>query len=329
MTKPIAVLISDIHFSPNTLELACASLRQALDRARQTDTRLIIAGDLLDTKAIMRAECVNAILGILDQSSVPVYIMVGNHDRINEKSLDTALWCLDYLPCLHVINTPVSVGNLLLMPYISDVEDWKARLKMYPDHKIVIAHQGFKGAKMGHYIVDKSSIDPETVKDYCIWSGHYHARQTLGTVSYIGNPYTLTFGEANDPPKGFQVLFSDGSAEFVPTNLRKHVVIEMDWDVNWVWNAPETINPQDLVWVKAKGPKSELAKLSKESLSKGLGINHLNFKLDKTPTDPTDKSLSYTAKSNPELLNELINKLEETESYKTYLKKLWKGLYEA
>jgi hypothetical protein len=87
-------------------------------------------------------------------------------------------------------------------------------------------HQGFKGAFMGEYVVDKTSIDPSEVADYNVITGHYHRRQKIGTVQYIGTPYTITFAEAHDPEKGYQLLLEDGSLRFVPLNLRRHIIVE-------------------------------------------------------------------------------------------------------
>ena len=94
-------------------------------------------------------------------------------------------------------------------------------------------HQGIKKSGQSD-IIDPTALHAEDVAGLRIISGHYHRRETIplpdgSTIaSFIGSPYTLTFGEANDPEKGFQILYDDGSLEFVPTNLRKHVIIEYD-----------------------------------------------------------------------------------------------------
>ena len=62
MKIPTAVLISDVHYSLQTLPLADKVMRMAIDKANSLGVPLIVAGDLHDTKANMRAECVNAMI---------------------------------------------------------------------------------------------------------------------------------------------------------------------------------------------------------------------------------------------------------------------------
>ncbi len=63
MNKPKAVLISDLHFTPSTLELASSALIQAKDAAIRLDIPLILCGDTLDTKDIIRARLVDSVEG--------------------------------------------------------------------------------------------------------------------------------------------------------------------------------------------------------------------------------------------------------------------------
>ena len=61
-TNPVAILISDVHYNINTLKLADAAMQMAIDEANKLSVPLIVAGDLHDTKANLRGECVNAML---------------------------------------------------------------------------------------------------------------------------------------------------------------------------------------------------------------------------------------------------------------------------
>ena len=56
---PIAVLISDVHYNLQNLKVADAAMNLAIDKALDLGIDLIVAGDLHDTKANLRGECVS------------------------------------------------------------------------------------------------------------------------------------------------------------------------------------------------------------------------------------------------------------------------------
>lgn len=337
--KPIAVLISDVHFSLSTLELADKAFRTAIDKAAELGVPLIDCGDLTNDKAIIRAEVANRLLKTMDYAfnkQVFVYLLVGNHSLVNEKGKEHAL---NFLECFNVniIDSPTSravdVGGIYrdfhFIPYQSSNEEFVKTLKTMHPGDLVIAHQGFKGAHMGDYIQDNSSVDPKDCEGYRIFSGHYHKHQTLGNITYVGNPYTLSFGEANDGPKGFLVLFDDGSFEREILDLRRHVILEgtVHQDRVFLEDQPG-INMSDIVWFKLRGLKAELAKLDKKGLSNYV-IGHTNFRLDLLPTDtPSSTKASDLEKlTDPQIFDKLLDTSSPEQSED--LKKLWREVYES
>lgn len=331
--KAIAVIINDIHYNIKTLEIADKVTRMAVDKANELDIPLIIAGDAHDTKANMRAECVSAIYETL-QSCMYTYLLRGNHDSWNEKSLIHSLSHLNS-ENIWVVNasTGISLGNLYLIPYFSDPNELRAHLKLVPNHYILIMHQGLNSSNSGHYIQDRSAINPEDVAGRQVISGHYHTRQEIklpgdGLWTYTGNPYTLNFGEANDPEKGFHVLYADGSLEFIPTNVRRHTILLGNFSggrliiqKNHMGNR---IAPQDQVWVKIEGTREQLTMVTKTLVSEMLEID--NFKLDLIPLD-SETQAPQVQLNQSETLDILIDSLTNTsDDQKQRLKQLWKDL---
>jgi DNA repair exonuclease SbcCD nuclease subunit len=363
MLNPVAVLISDIHYNLQTLPVADAALRMAVAKANELNVPLVVAGDLHDSKANLRAECMNAMLETFRECGTECYILRGNHDQINEKSNDHALTFLnrnqvivhDYYPSEHVETTgitvvvePMFVNDIVvngksvhLAPYHSD----PAMLVHYLNKRVdkgsaVIMHQGVSGSNSGEYIQDRTALPKECFKDFRVVSGHYHARQTIrtspepnrgyvGTFDYIGNPFTLNFAEANDPPKGFQILNDDGSLTFVPTNLRKHVVVDLTTVTQgaraWTQTAP--VAPGDIIKVRARGPSDVLATLTKDSVAETVGIQG-DYRLELCPDDlQVQAPASAEHIKNDMLLDQLIDSIESAdEPRKERLKSLWKTL---
>lgn len=311
-------------------------MRQAVTEANELQVPLIVAGDLHDTKANLRGECVNAMLETFNLCKVVPYILIGNHDKINEKSEEHSL---NFLSAgAKIISVPTDIilgtGNTwddfivpTLIPYQSNTMSVLHALSNAGS--LVIMHQGLKSSNAGDYIQDHSALNKEDVCDFRVISGHYHTRQDIkigrarkgavGLWSYIGNPYTLTYGEANDPEKGFQILMSDGTLRFIPTNLRSHRVLLCDSSLNCVG----TRNDGDLLWVKVTDTHENLSHVTRAKVQQALGIEH--FKLDLIPLE--SMTTSVPKQPSPVMLDSLIDTLTNTgDEKKIRLKALWKRI---
>ncbi|MES1987480.1 MAG: metallophosphoesterase, partial [Pseudomonadota bacterium] len=97
-------MTADVHYSVPTLPLADAAVRQAIDKPNELNVPLIVAGDLHDTKANVRGECMIAMRKTFCKAITSVVILRGNHDALNEKSQEHSL-CFLPLGC-SVIDKP-------------------------------------------------------------------------------------------------------------------------------------------------------------------------------------------------------------------------------
>ena len=331
MKRYLAVLISDIHFTTATLELATYSLKAALAKAEELNIPIVICGDTLDGKAIVRGECMNRLIEILKDAKVQVFMLVGNHDLLNEKGKAHALNFLK--PYVNVVEHAQynTILDTWLIPYQNSTEDMEAILKDIPKGSRIIMHQGVMGANLGHYVQDKTAIDRRAFADFRVISGHYHNAQdikcgrprkgALGLFSYVGNPYTLSFAEASDGNKGYRLLVDDGLLESVPLHSRRHLILEFRYDEPWNF---EGVDIEDIVWLKISGPQSELDKIKKSDVAKFLGDT--SFKLDKIADDPGEVKIKADKMTEDQILDALIDSTSEPLIQKDYLKQLWRDI---
>jgi DNA repair exonuclease SbcCD nuclease subunit len=333
MPRSIAVLISDIHYNLQTLKLADAAMRQAIQKANELNVPLVVAGDLHDTKANLRGECINQMIETFKLCDKKPYVLVGNHDRINEKSAEHSLNFLSpYCNIIDSIFNVCKLPSIHLVPYSHDNTGLATYVSKLPKDSTIIMHQGLMGSNTGEYFQDKSALSPGDLPGLRVISGHYHARQTInlpegGKFDYIGNPYTLSYGEASDMTKGFQILMNDGSLEFVPTNLRKHVKVELGVDAKGLYDGHRLCHadPEDLVWVTVAGPREYLSSITKEMVRKYLGLKQ-DIRFDLTPTDP-ETQLPTKQLAGGDLMDTLIDGLTNTsDERKLRLKELWRHL---
>ncbi len=331
VSKPLAVLISDVHYSLSTLELADKAFRMAIDKAHDLKVRLYDLGDITNDKANLRAEVVNRLIETMtyaEDKGVSVTLLVGNHSLINEKSKENALEFLSRYATL--VRSDALLHEFLLLPYKANPSEFTADVSNIPAKAVVLAHQGLKGALPGHYSFDHSAVSKQALPDGLnVFSGHYHNGQTLplpggGSWTYVGNPYTLTFGEAGDTPKGFLVLFEDGTFERIPCNLRKHVVVERTVETSR--NPIPGLNSDDLLWLKVTGNAVELANVDKEELGK-LHLGHTNYRFEKIlDCQPTVVNSDVKQTSSHDIMIQLIDSTTESDYDKKEMKQTLREL---
>ncbi len=329
---PLFVQISDIHFNINNLELSSSALLHAINKSEELQVPLIVAGDLHDTKAIIRAEVANRLLWLFSNLKQTVYILVGNHDLINEKGNTHGL---NYLANYTImVSSPVEVTisgqEVMLIPYQNTVQAFQDALGSTSKESIVVCHQGVQGAYMGDYVQDKTSIEKQALEGHRLFSGHYHRHQEVGTLVYGGSPFTHSFGEANDGEKGYLIVNRDGSYTREILNLRKHVKIEattkgvnkIEFPIDGI-----PVNKNDLLWLKVTGPKSELDTIDKDEWGARI-IGHNNYKLDLiTNESGIDNELLFEQSLNPSaLLDLIIENSGETSTKIIELRKLWRNI---
>lgn len=266
MKKPKFILISDCHYSLSNLELSDKAFRAAIEHACKLGVPLIDCGDLTNDKAILRGEVLNRLLSTFtraEELGVRIYCLVGNHSLINEKAPEHVLNFLKRFNNVTVIDQPMQLWGLpqtYFIPYQTNPDNFIDAVSKLDSSYTLITHQGFKGADMGDYIQDKSAIDVSVVSDNKVFSGHYHKHQNVGTVTYVGNPFSMSYGEAFDGPKGYLIVYDDNTYKQVVLHYRKHVI----WD--WSPTGEHDAKPGDLLWVKVSGPQLAVDRVKKEDI---------------------------------------------------------------
>jgi hypothetical protein len=69
---------------------------------------------------------------------------------------------------------------------------------------VVWMHHGVQGAMMNSTIQDTKGIEPGVFDNWKVFCGHYHKRQSVGNVQYIGTPYQTRADETG--PTGYAVV---------------------------------------------------------------------------------------------------------------------------
>lgn len=316
------VIINDVHFNIANLEKATFALRSAFVYALEHKLPVIIAGDLNDTKAIIRGEVMNRLIELFEEfyQKIQIHILIGNHDLLNEKmngkhSLNFLKPYANLLEGSGMVNAKHKLG---FISYQSTPEDFLTAIKRFPKGHTVVCHQGFRGAFMGEYVQDKSSVDPKDVADWTIVSGHYHQRQKLGTIQYLGNPYTINFAEAEDPAKGFSVLdVTTGETAIHELDLPRHVIFDAPW--SQIHAASFDYRPNDIIMLRIHGTKADLSGVKRDAVLKKFFPDATGpVRLELVPEE-TKNDIKVDITDPTKVLNDIIKASDETAARKKQL----------
>lgn len=249
-------LLGDPHAKPDNLD----KIGTLFDIAEDLGNPTIILGDLLDTKEVIRSKVYNFVLKRLQGSKLKFLILVGNHDWHNLDCLDHSLQGLKLLANVTVIDEPTLIDNMLFVPYMDKIEDFKKVIKSpeYSSTKILVMHQGVVGFDYGNGRIEEEGLEIGDLKRFKkVISGHFHKFQENKNLVYLGTPFSHSQGEANQ--EKFIAVFDPATLELdlAKTPFARHVTLEINCDDE---NAKSLIpkNSEDSVRVILTGKQENI-----------------------------------------------------------------------
>lgn len=210
------LFIGDIHIKMSNLHKVNLIIDKVRDKtlwstSPSTPTLAVIAGDILDTHERLHTQLMNKALGLIMAlaNHMPTFVLVGNHDYINNSQFcsdEHWMVTLKSLESNHnftIVDRPLTHHDLssdqrfTFAPYVPEgrfVEALNKYLdKAWLTSTCVFAHQTFKGAKMGAIVSEDGDAWESTWPQ--VISGHIHERQhPWENVFYPGSIINHTFG---------------------------------------------------------------------------------------------------------------------------------------
>lgn len=195
------LVVGDPHFKVNNIKETQCMSNEIIRIAKEKEPDMIVVlGDILDTHEQINMLAYNNAITLLRQLQdlAPLYVLIGNHDRVNNQVFLTdqhVFGALHYWNNTTIVHTTIRIVlngyNFVLVPYVPngrfhealDEVEWK-------DADIIFAHQEFKGASLGA----KRSIygDIWALDNPYVISGHIHDfAQLQPNLLYAGTFYLL------------------------------------------------------------------------------------------------------------------------------------------
>ena len=207
--------------------------------ANGVDTVLVL-GDTFDRRkyvnfyALQRAK--EMFFDHLARRNISVHMLAGNHDTYfkNTNDVNSPDLLLKEYTNINVIDNPATIyvddTPICMMPWICP-ENYQESLDHMNNTKaeICMGHFEIAGFAMYRGMESHDGLSKETFEKFdMVLSGHYHHRSASGNITYVGNPYELTWQDFNDP-RGFHLLdLASRKLEFVQNYYTMFQRIEYD-----------------------------------------------------------------------------------------------------
>lgn len=177
---------------------------------------IVFMGDWFENRNAINVGTLNKSydgLNRLDSLRIPIFFCIGNHDlyhRSNRSIYST--FHFKSFKNVTLINEIETQGPLLFSPFLfrEEYASLAATIEA-KQSKYVFGHFEFR-----NFIVTGSDRKMEHGPDhtqFCspkyIFSGHYHKRQAVDNVIYIGNTFPTNYGDAWDDARGMALLDTD------------------------------------------------------------------------------------------------------------------------
>lgn len=205
-----ALVVGDPHFKPNNDKETSILVEKCHEiiSLHQVDI-VVVMGDILDSHNIAKIQPYMKAYKFLYTlaTKLPVYLLIGNHDRPNNRTYLTEEhfffpYKLSKVNNLHIVDNPIMETingvNVGFVPYVP-VGKFKAAVKQIPyrEASVIFAHQEFAGCSYNG--VKSTKGDVWSLNAPTVISGHIHDEQQIqDNLLYVGTPFQISFGESYD-----------------------------------------------------------------------------------------------------------------------------------
>jgi len=147
------------------------------------------------------------------------YMFAGNHDLYYKDKRDVkSTEFAKHIPGITVINDIFEQDNVALVPWLVG-DEWKKVTKI--KSKYLFGHFELPSFYMNAMVQmpDHGELKSEHfVNQKYVFSGHFHKRQIVGKVHYIGNSFPHNYADTWDDERGMMILDKENSVAPVYIN---------------------------------------------------------------------------------------------------------------
>lgn len=197
------LICTDLHIKPESEAIVFGEVLPGVQEiaAQKGDKQIACLGDVYTIRYNVSVRLQNQLYAFLQQSTKAGFtwhIVPGNHDQIDDTGAN-ALEVLSEIPGVNVYTMPTTNEWGLWLPYRRDLGEILGHVGAFnpTGWNTCFTHLGFNGAMMNANLQDEGSLTPAHVAKFNrVFVGHYHKRQTLKNIVYVGTPYQTRADES-------------------------------------------------------------------------------------------------------------------------------------
>ena len=217
-------LITDTHFGARNDSLVFSNFFQKFyeniffPTLKERNIKSVIhLGDVVERRKFINFKTLNSMKDILfdplEKMGGDIKIIIGNHDIYykNTLSVNSMNELTKGMPHVTVYDEPSEVfltddHKVVFLPWIcDDNEEQTKELIEKTRTKVAFGHLHIQGAEHIKGSISFDGHSPSMFKAFQrVFSGHFHHRSTTGNITYLGNPYEITWSDYNDK-RGFHI----------------------------------------------------------------------------------------------------------------------------
>lgn len=264
------IIFSDLHLQESTEDVVFGEVLPGIEAAAEAnDGHIAFLGDWWHIRYNVSVRLFNRVLDTLRRWSAKdfaVDLLPGNHDQVDIEGRN-ALEAMGQIPRVMVYTEPTWTPTGLWVPYRKFNDDvrraiatpcppgWDEPVAGRHPQRILWIHHGVQGALMNECRANTEGLPvAEFGKFQHVFCGHYHKRQQLSHVTYIGSPYQVSANEAGQD-KGY-AIYDEAGFRFVNMNWGRRI-FTVEWDGSGKFQLPDGVTERDEVRVKTLGPDAQ------------------------------------------------------------------------
>jgi DNA repair exonuclease SbcCD nuclease subunit len=279
----------------------------------------------------------------LAKRNIQVHMLAGNHDTYfkNTNDVNSVDLLLREYDNINVIDTPQTIHlkysdvnfDVCMMPWICPENYENSLLELKNTNAdICMGHFEIAGFAMHRGMPSLEGLNRELFRRFDrVFSGHYHHRSSSDNITYLGNPYELTWQDYNDT-RGFHLFdLSTRELEFVPnTNVMFHRIVYDDKENTITEITSKDLSKYTNTYVKVVVLNKTNPYLFDKFMDNLYKVNPIDITIAEDFTDLTegvDNDMIDQAEDTMTIIGKYVDSIKEEHIDNEKLKTVMKELY--